>query len=321
MATFSAPCKGQSEENSMSLGGRLKAERERLGLTQPALGELMDASKRAVLDWEKGVSSPTAAALSKLAAAGGDVLFVVTGRHAELQISAPVQVGAPMAPIEQAHPARIHTASEAPPAWLEPAAVKTDTPQMRGSFDNRAGRLPLPADVLRPRGQRAALPLSLSIPVQAEAGGPTSDRDYTVIPQHRRLAAAGLGTAHQARAGEGPADVDLAGDFAFSHDWLRRNLGHTTGQLVAWRVDGNSMADTLLDGETIVIDEGVQAFGAAHIYVFELQGRCFVKRVHPRTDGSLEVISDNPVYAREVIARDRASAVQVLGKMVWPRVR
>ena len=61
------------------IGERLKEERKRLGLTQPGLAEIAGAAKRTVIDWEKGVSSPTAAQLEALSRVGMDVLFVVTG--------------------------------------------------------------------------------------------------------------------------------------------------------------------------------------------------------------------------------------------------
>lgn len=61
---------------------RLRSERERLGLTQPQLAEIAGAAKRTVIDWEKGVSSPTGVQLAKLAAAGVDVLYVLTGTSA-----------------------------------------------------------------------------------------------------------------------------------------------------------------------------------------------------------------------------------------------
>lgn len=62
---------------------RLKEERERLGLTQPGLAELAGAAKRTVIDWEKGVSSPTAVQLAAIAAGGADVLYVVTGQRSQ----------------------------------------------------------------------------------------------------------------------------------------------------------------------------------------------------------------------------------------------
>lgn len=62
---------------------RLKQERERLGLTQPALADVAGAAKRTVVDWEKGVSSPTAVQLAALAVAGADVLYILTGQRSQ----------------------------------------------------------------------------------------------------------------------------------------------------------------------------------------------------------------------------------------------
>lgn len=69
------------------LGERLKEERQRLKLTQPELAEAAGAKKRTVIDWEKGVSSPTAIQLEALALKGLDVLYVVTGQRSNVAIS------------------------------------------------------------------------------------------------------------------------------------------------------------------------------------------------------------------------------------------
>lgn len=66
----------------MTVGERLKRERERLGLTIPAFADLAGAKKNTVIDWQKDASSPPAAKLSALAAAGLDVLYVITGQRA-----------------------------------------------------------------------------------------------------------------------------------------------------------------------------------------------------------------------------------------------
>lgn len=66
------------------IGERLKDERKRLGLTQPELADVAGAAKRTVIDWEKGVSSPTAAQLESLARVGMDVLYVITGARVQI---------------------------------------------------------------------------------------------------------------------------------------------------------------------------------------------------------------------------------------------
>ena len=63
------------------IGIRLKEERERLGYTQPAFAEAAGAKKRTLIDWEKGVSSPTAVQLSALSEIGMDVMYVITGQR------------------------------------------------------------------------------------------------------------------------------------------------------------------------------------------------------------------------------------------------
>lgn len=65
----------------MTIGLRIREERERLKLSQEAFASLAGASKRAQIDWEKGVSSPTAVALDTFDLAGADILYIVTGKR------------------------------------------------------------------------------------------------------------------------------------------------------------------------------------------------------------------------------------------------
>ena len=79
------------------LGNRLREERDRVGMTQPVFAEAAGAKKRTLIDWEQGVSSPTATQLEALAEIGVDVLYVLTGRRAPaangLAVSEPGPVG------------------------------------------------------------------------------------------------------------------------------------------------------------------------------------------------------------------------------------
>lgn len=77
----SAPVNNYFGAGFCVFGGRLKEERERLKLSQPAFGEVAGAAKRTVIDWEKGVSAPTGFQLESLAAAGVDVRYVITGER------------------------------------------------------------------------------------------------------------------------------------------------------------------------------------------------------------------------------------------------
>jgi transcriptional regulator with XRE-family HTH domain len=65
----------------MGISLRLQEERRRLGLTQEALAEKLAATKRSVINWEGGAALPGAEVLSRYAAAGADVLYILTGQR------------------------------------------------------------------------------------------------------------------------------------------------------------------------------------------------------------------------------------------------
>lgn len=69
-----------------TIGGRLKSERERLCLSQPAMAALAGLSRGAQVKWERGSATPNADALAAFAEAGADILYIVTGRHAAAEM-------------------------------------------------------------------------------------------------------------------------------------------------------------------------------------------------------------------------------------------
>lgn len=50
-----------------------------MGLTQPAMAELIGATKRSVINWEGGTGSPNAEAMAAIATVGADVQYILTG--------------------------------------------------------------------------------------------------------------------------------------------------------------------------------------------------------------------------------------------------
>ena len=118
-----------------------------------------------------------------------------------------------------------------------------------------------------------------------------------------------------------PLSIDRAGELAMSYEWLGRNLHHTTGNLASIQVYGDSMAPTLLDGDTIIIDRGIRAVDVDGIYVITRRGKRLVKRLQDPLDDTLVIISDNPKYGSVTIPRGNVAEIEVIGRMVWPRVR
>lgn len=75
-----------------TFGDRLKEERERLNLTQPAFGELGGVAKLAQINYEKNNRRPDADYLMAISQAGVDVLYLLTGMRSENTATTPTEL-------------------------------------------------------------------------------------------------------------------------------------------------------------------------------------------------------------------------------------
>jgi len=69
-----------------TIGGRFRAERRRLRLSQAQAAELCGVSVDTVGSWESANTSPTAVALAAFARAGADVQFIITGQRIAIEL-------------------------------------------------------------------------------------------------------------------------------------------------------------------------------------------------------------------------------------------
>lgn len=74
----------------VTIGQRLREERERLGYTQPSFAELAGTTKKSQIDYEKDLTQPKAGYLAYIAAAGADIQYIVTGVKSVLLNRGPV---------------------------------------------------------------------------------------------------------------------------------------------------------------------------------------------------------------------------------------
>lgn len=69
-------------ETPVSIGSRLREERERLGLNQEAFAKITPSgSRQSQSNYEKGARNPDTEYLATIAAAGADVLYIITGQR------------------------------------------------------------------------------------------------------------------------------------------------------------------------------------------------------------------------------------------------
>ncbi|MGD0106002.1 MAG: S24 family peptidase [Rhodopila sp.] len=132
--------------------------------------------------------------------------------------------------------------------------------------------------------------------------------DYVLLPRRPEAAAAG---------GSTPAPPSGSAFMALRHDWVRSVCGVDPARLVLETAVGESMTPTIRDGNTMLIDSTVQTFRNFGIYVLEINGERLVKRVQRKHDGSLVLISDNSVYQADIVTKEAAGDVTVVGRVVW----
>lgn len=66
---------------NMCISDRFREERERLSLSQRQVAALLGTSLNTVNNWERGVSSASAEAVSRFGDSGADVLYILTGQR------------------------------------------------------------------------------------------------------------------------------------------------------------------------------------------------------------------------------------------------
>lgn len=138
----------------------------------------------------------------------------------------------------------------------------------------------------------------------ARSGGP----NMVLVPKLAIGASAGAGRSIDGEPVEGAV--------AFDPKWLRE-LGADLRALSIIRVEGDSMAPTLNDGDDIMVDGGdAGARLRDGIYVLRMDDVLMVKRVaRAPGQGRLSVISDNPHY-KSWDDLPMAS-VQLIGRVMW----
>lgn len=110
----------------VSIGERLREERERLGMNQSDFASIGALTKRALSRYENGERSPDAAFLAAIAVAGADVLYILTGQR-----SAPVAPQALLPKGDQVLLDNFHAAPEGVRAGIK-TTLEAFAPARRG---------------------------------------------------------------------------------------------------------------------------------------------------------------------------------------------
>ncbi|MCZ7499334.1 MULTISPECIES: helix-turn-helix transcriptional regulator [unclassified Agrobacterium] len=149
------------------------------------------------------------------------------------------------------------------------------------------------------------------LPTEAQGGVIIQTGDlpgFTLIPRLGVHASAGNGTI---AVTEEPVDF-----LAFQESWLRsRKINPKYARVLTTR--GDSMEPTIRDGDILLVDTSIDRIKDNAIYVIVYGEMVLVKRVHGRMNGSLQIISDNPLYPPEEIAPGEVDLLNIAGRVMW----
>jgi phage repressor protein C with HTH and peptisase S24 domain len=135
------------------------------------------------------------------------------------------------------------------------------------------------------------------------------DDGFVKVPRYKVDASAGHGSVISSE--------QIVDHLAFRADWVRHALGVQVSALALINVTGDSMEPTLSNGDLILIDTSVGRVDDSGVYVLQFDGKLKVKRIHSKTDGTVDIISDNPRYPIELINNDLVQGLNVVGRVVW----
>lgn len=132
--------------------------------------------------------------------------------------------------------------------------------------------------------------------------------EFSLVPRLDIQASAGAGlVAHS----EDPLEY-----LAFQSHWLRtRGINPDFARILSAR--GDSMEETIRDGDVLLVDTSINKVKDNSIYVVVYAGMVLVKRIHARLNGALQLISDNPRYPAEDVSPVDVDQLNVAGRVMW----
>ncbi|MDC5753825.1 LexA family transcriptional regulator [Vibrio europaeus] len=137
--------------------------------------------------------------------------------------------------------------------------------------------------------------------------GVSFDEEFVLVPGYHIQVSAGNGCE--------AFDEEPKRWLAFRRKYLKFK-GLTPNRCAVVFVKGDSMADTITDNDSLLIDRDSTKPIDGHIYVVRLGDELYAKRIQKSFDGSLILISDNKDYSPITVPKEQLDQLCVVGKVV-----
>lgn len=129
------------------------------------------------------------------------------------------------------------------------------------------------------------------------------DREYAAIDLYDIDAAAGNGRLLEHEQIESTVYFERA---------LLEERGLCADTLIGARVSGDSMNDTLKDGDRVLIDRTqIKPDG---VFLFRMDDELRIKRLQRAAGGALRILSDNTRYSAELVRPEELDKIEIIGR-------
>ncbi|BBG28989.1 LexA family transcriptional regulator [Zymobacter palmae] len=129
------------------------------------------------------------------------------------------------------------------------------------------------------------------------------DREYAAIDLYDIDAAAGNGRLLEHEQVESTVYFERA---------LLEERGLCADTLIGARVSGDSMNDTLKDGDRVLVDRTqVKPDG---VFLFRMDDELRIKRLQRAAGGALRILSDNSRYSAELVRPEELDKIEIIGR-------
>ena len=136
---------------------------------------------------------------------------------------------------------------------------------------------------------------------------PNFNEEFCLVPGYHIQVSAGSGC--------NAFDEEPKRWLAFRRKYLKYK-GLTPDRCAVVFVKGDSMADTITDNDSLLIDTQSRNPIDGHIYVVRLGDELYAKRIQKSFDGSLVLISDNKEYGPIAVPKEQLGELCIVGKVV-----
>ncbi|MGC6358760.1 XRE family transcriptional regulator [Bisgaard Taxon 45] len=110
---------------------------------------------------------------------------------------------------------------------------------------------------------------------------------------------------------------DVIRSIYFSENGLLEIVGKKTTQgLYLINVPTDSMSPTINKGDIVFVDVSINAYVGEGVYVFDLNGETYIKRLQRIPTGVIRALSDNPLYPPFDITEKLFNTAVVRGKFI-----